>query len=88
MTGSAFLAFLLNFAIFWNTSANSPLTQSVTGQFKDFATVVVGLLLFGDDVSHDPLKLIGVLIGFGASIFYAYAKYTSSRYEKAKKSNN
>eukprot|EP01087_Luapelamoeba_hula_P021530 TRINITY_DN7551_c0_g1_i1.p1 TRINITY_DN7551_c0_g1~~TRINITY_DN7551_c0_g1_i1.p1 ORF type:complete len:347 (-),score=59.67 TRINITY_DN7551_c0_g1_i1:67-1107(-) len=85
--GSTVLAFALNFTIFWNTSCNSPLTQSVTGQFKDIATVVVGVALFGDNLVQEPLKLVGVVLGFSASVGYAYAKYTQQQQQHLQQSN-
>merc|ERR1711988_295814 len=44
LLGSVVFAFVLNFAIFWNTSVNSALTQSVSGQMKDVFTVLIGMV--------------------------------------------
>lgn len=73
LLASSSLAFVLNYAIFWNTAVNSALTQTVSGQAKDVVVVIAGFLLFTDAVA-DPLNILGVTIGFGGSIFYAMTK--------------
>lgn len=73
LLASSCLAFVLNYAIFWNTAVNSALTQTVSGQAKDVVVVIAGFLLFSDAVV-DPVNILGVTIGFGGSIFYAMTK--------------
>ena len=45
---SMFLAFLLNWTTFRNTTINSPMTQTVTGQAKNFIAFLLSLVLFSD----------------------------------------
>jgi len=71
---SAILAFVLNYAIFWNTSANSALTQTVSGQIKDIGTVLLGYIAFPPDALNF-LNICGVTLGFAGSLSYAYVKY-------------
>lgn len=73
LLASSSLAFVLNYAIFWNTAVNSALTQTVSGQAKDVVVVVAGFALFADAVL-DPVNILGVTIGFAGSIFYAMTK--------------
>ena len=68
------LAFVLNYAIFWNTSANSALTQTVSGQLKDIGTVLLGYIAFPPD-QVSLFNVLGVLLGFGGSLGYAFVKY-------------
>lgn len=70
---SSVLAFVLNYAIFWNTSVNSALTQTVSGQAKDVLVVLAGFVMF-DDASPELLNVLGVGVGFAGSIFYASSK--------------
>eukprot|EP01102_Stenamoeba_stenopodia_P013646 TRINITY_DN4459_c0_g1_i1.p1 TRINITY_DN4459_c0_g1~~TRINITY_DN4459_c0_g1_i1.p1 ORF type:complete len:327 (+),score=41.22 TRINITY_DN4459_c0_g1_i1:258-1238(+) len=74
MFGSSVLAFMLNFTIFWNTTVNSALTQTVAGQFKDLVTIIVGFFAFGD-IQNDLLNIIGITVGFAGSVAYAIARY-------------
>jgi len=46
--GSCILAFLLNWTTFRNTTINSPLTQVVTGQAKNFIAFLLSLVVFSD----------------------------------------
>jgi hypothetical protein len=52
---------------------NSALTQTVSGQAKDVVVVLLGFALF-DDAHVDPINILGVVVGFGGSIFYAMTK--------------
>lgn len=47
---SMFLAFLLNWTTFRNTTINSPMTQTVVGQVKNFIAFIMSLFLFSDYV--------------------------------------
>jgi solute carrier family 35 protein len=80
---SAVLAFVLNYAIFWNTSANSALTQTVSGQLKDIGTVLLGYIAFPPD-EFSMLNLAGIVLGFAGSLAYAYVKFIESKPSHAK----
>ena len=71
--GSCTLAFVLNYAIFLNTTLNSPLTQSVCGNTKDLVVVAIGYAAF-DSVAIGFLNLLGVALGLVGSGLFAYAK--------------
>jgi len=75
---SVVLAFFLNITIFWNTSANSPLTQQVCGQLKDVFSVLISLMIF-NDYSHSILNNTGVVVGFLGSFYYAYLKVAGNK---------
>jgi len=70
---SSVLAFVLNYAIFWNTAVNSALTQTVSGQAKDIVVVALGFALF-DDAHVEAKNIAGVTLGFAGSIVYACSK--------------
>lgn len=70
---SCVLAFLLNYAIFLNTSLNSALTQTICGNLKDVVVIVVGYRSFGG-VKFDPLNFLGIVVGASGSLTYAYLK--------------
>lgn len=70
---SCVLAFLLNYAIFLNTSLNSALTQSICGNLKDVVVIVVGYRSFGG-VKFEPLNFLGIVVGAAGSLTYAYLK--------------
>ncbi len=76
---SIYLAFVLNLSTFYCTSLNSARTQTVVGQLKNFFAFLLGLVLF-DDYIYDPINFIGLWVGFGASVWYAWVAYE----EKAK----
>ncbi|KAI5057755.1 hypothetical protein GOP47_0027770 [Adiantum capillus-veneris] len=65
---SCTLAFFLNYTIFLNTTLNSPLTQTICGNLKDLATVVLGWVWFGGL----PFDLVNVL---GQSLVAKPAKF-------------
>lgn len=73
LMASCVLAFSLNYAIFLNTSLNSALTQTICGNLKDVAVILVGYHTFGG-VAFDPLNFLGILLGFAGSVSYAYVK--------------
>jgi len=75
LIGSCGMAFLLNYAIFWNTSVNSPLTQNVAGQAKDVVAVLIGYLFFQRSKVIDPFNSLGVFVGFIGGSLYALAKW-------------
>jgi drug/metabolite transporter (DMT)-like permease len=70
---SCILAFGVNCATFWCTSATSPLTTSVTGQCKNILTTFLGMFIFGDVVINNTLVL-GLLIGILGSIWFSYVE--------------
>lgn len=78
---SASQAFLLNAAIFWCTTANSPLATSVTGQLKDAATTAAGLVLFGD-VAFGFGNLAGVALSLAGGIGYAAVAHAEGKREQ------
>ena len=80
---SASQAFLLNAAIFWCTTANSPLATSVTGQLKDAATTAAGLVLFGD-VVFSSKNLAGVALSLAGGIGYAAVAHAEGKREAAR----
>lgn len=77
---SASQAFLLNAAIFWCTTANSPLATSVTGQLKDAATTAAGLVLFGD-VVFSSKNLAGVALSLAGGMGYAAVAHAEGKRE-------
>lgn len=73
LLASCILAFFLNYTIFLNTTLNSPLTQTICGNLKDFVTVVFGWMWFGG-LPFDWLNVSGQFLGFFGSGMYAYCK--------------
>nr|XP_018683491.1 PREDICTED: uncharacterized protein LOC103989958 [Musa acuminata subsp. malaccensis]XP_018683492.1 PREDICTED: uncharacterized protein LOC103989958 [Musa acuminata subsp. malaccensis] len=59
--------------IFFNTTLNSALTQTMCGKLKDLFTIGLGWLLFGG-LPFDVLSVTGQILGFVGSGFYAYCK--------------
>ncbi|CAA2958539.1 nucleotide-sugar uncharacterized transporter 3-like [Olea europaea subsp. europaea] len=70
---SCVMAFLLNYTVFFNTTLNSALTQSICGNLKDLFTIGFGWLLFGG-LPFDLLNIAGQSLGFLGSGLYAYSK--------------
>ncbi|KAI3729957.1 hypothetical protein L6452_18630 [Arctium lappa] len=70
---SCVLAFFLNYSIFLNTTLNSAVTQTICGNLKDLFTITLGWMFFGG-LPFDLLNVIGQLLGFVGSGFYAYFK--------------
>eukprot|EP00899_Mesostigma_viride_P024365 jgi/Mesvir1/5112/Mv15271-RA.1 len=70
---SSLLAFCLNYAMFLNTSINSPLTQTVCGNLKDIGAVLLGIVFLGG-TPFNSYNVMGILLGFSGSIAYAYCK--------------
>jgi len=76
-------AFVLNYAVFWNTTVNSALTQTVAGQVKDLITVGVSFFLFDYGKNsylifqkrEDFFPFLGGFLGFIGSGLYGYFKY-------------
>merc|ERR1712012_795549 len=71
---SCILGFVINFAVFVNTSVNSPLTQTVTGQFKDILVLFLGIIIFRD-VQFSLVNAVGVALSLVGSFIYAYTKF-------------
>lgn len=67
---SATLAFFLNYSTYQSTSLNSPTTQSVIGQLKNFVAFVLSLVLFSDYKFH-VVNFGGLLIGFAGGVWYS-----------------
>ncbi|PON99838.1 Sugar phosphate transporter domain containing protein [Trema orientale] len=70
---SCVMAFLINYCVFWNTTLNSALTQTICGNLKDLLTIGLGWLLFGG-LPFDLLNVVGQSLGFLGSCLYAYCK--------------
>ncbi|KAL4571467.1 hypothetical protein LXL04_018227 [Taraxacum kok-saghyz] len=70
---SCVMAFLLNYAVFLNTTLNSALTQTICGNLKDLFTIGLGWLLFGG-LPFDLLNVVGQSLGFLGSCTYAFCK--------------
>ena len=64
----------LNYSVFLNISANSPLTASVAGQIKN---VMAAALSFGFDPpsSFPLLYVVGLCIALAGSCWYSAAKF-------------
>ena len=73
LAGSCTLAFVLNYAIFLNTTVNSALTQTICGNAKDVVVILLGYRSFGG-VAFDPLNAAGIALGLGGSALYAACK--------------
>ncbi|CAL2275265.1 unnamed protein product [Prunus armeniaca] len=73
MLFSCVMAFSINYCVFWNTTLNSALTQTICGNLKDLFTVGLGWLLFGG-LPFDLLNVAGQSLGFLGSCLYAYCK--------------
>jgi solute carrier family 35 len=67
---SSVMAFWLNYSTFQSTSLNSPTTQSVIGQLKNFIAFVLSLVLFTDYV-FDMTNFAGLLVGFAGGVWYS-----------------
>lgn len=67
---SATLAFWLNYSTYQSTSLNSPTTQSVIGQLKNFVAFALSLVLFSDYI-YDAINFTGLLIGFSGGVWYS-----------------
>ncbi|KAK9947518.1 hypothetical protein M0R45_003138 [Rubus argutus] len=70
---SCVMAFSINYCVFWNTTLNSALTQTICGNLKDLLTIGLGWLLFGG-LPFDLLNVAGQSLGFLGSCLYAYCK--------------
>ncbi|KAI4316336.1 hypothetical protein L6164_024324 [Bauhinia variegata] len=70
---SCILAFFLNYSIFLNTTLNSAVTQTISGNLKDLFTIGFGWIIFGG-LPFDIWNIIGQLLGFAGSALYAYYK--------------
>ncbi|XP_054807649.1 UDP-N-acetylglucosamine transporter UGNT1-like [Prosopis cineraria] len=70
---SCFLAFLINYFVFLNTTLNSALTQTICGNLKDLFTIGFGWLIFGG-LPFDLLNVVGQSLGFLGSGLYAFCK--------------
>nr|GEW54985.1 nucleotide-sugar uncharacterized transporter 3-like [Tanacetum cinerariifolium] len=70
---SCVMAFLLNYAVFLNTTLNSALTQTICGNLKDLFTIGLGWIVFGG-LPFDLLNVVGQSLGFLGSCTYAFCK--------------
>jgi drug/metabolite transporter (DMT)-like permease len=71
---------LLGVALIFSTQycniVNTPLTVSATGQVKSVIQAVTGVIVFR--TRHPPLNMLGIVIGFLGSSWYAQIKYLES----------
>jgi solute carrier family 35 protein len=74
---SSVQAMMLNYAIFWCTQVNSPLTTNIMGQIKNVVVTVLGVIIFGD-FQPTTVNVSGLILGTVASAIYVYAKYLDS----------
>jgi hypothetical protein len=65
---------VLNLSTFYCTTLNSARTQTVVGQIKNFFAFLLGLVLF-DDYIYEPINFLGLWVGFGGSVWYAWVTY-------------
>ncbi|KAA8497050.1 Nucleotide-sugar uncharacterized transporter 3 [Porphyridium purpureum] len=70
---SCVLAVAINHSIYLNTTANSPLTQSVSAQIKDALLFLVSYFIF-DKGSTSTRGTVGVLISFLGGVMYGVVK--------------
>ena len=71
---SCALGFVINYAVFLNTAMNSPLTQTVSGQFKDILILALGIIIF-KDVHYESQNAIGIGLSLLGSVLYGVFKY-------------
>ena len=67
-------AIALNYSVFLNISANSPLTASVAGQIKNILATALSFV-FDPPSSLPLLYVIGLIIALAGSCWYSAAKY-------------
>ena len=67
-------AIALNYSVFLNISANSPLTASVAGQIKNIMATALSFV-FDPPSSLPLLYVIGLIIALAGSCWYSAAKY-------------
>ncbi|PWA51727.1 sugar phosphate transporter domain-containing protein [Artemisia annua] len=65
---SCVMAFLLNYAVFLNTTLNSALTQTICGNLKDLFTIGLGWIVFGGL----PFDLLNILRFYSKSLNHSY----------------
>ncbi|TKY73201.1 UDP-N-acetylglucosamine/UDP-glucose/GDP-mannose transporter [Spatholobus suberectus] len=70
---SCAFTFFINYIVVLNTTINSALTQAICGNLKDVLTSGLGWLLFGG-LPYDLFNILGQVLGFLGSCFYAYCK--------------
>ena len=71
---SIFGAMALNYSVFLNISANSPLTASVAGQIKNVMAAALSFV-FDPPSSFPLLYVVGLCIALAGSCWYSAAKY-------------
>lgn len=71
---SIFGAIALNYSVFLNISANSPLTASVAGQIKNVMAAALSFI-FDPPSSFPLLYVVGLCIALLGSCWYSAAKY-------------
>jgi drug/metabolite transporter (DMT)-like permease len=71
---SCTLAFFLNMSAYFSTAINSPTSQSVIGQLKNFVAFILSLVLFSDYI-FEPWNFVGLLVGFLGGVWYTWIQY-------------
>lgn len=74
---AATMGLILTFAAMLNTTYNSPIATSVTGNVKDIATSLVGWILFPGFKSSVP-AVMGIALSFLGAFMYSYANLVRS----------
>jgi len=70
----SFLGLVINHSIYCNTTANSPLTQAVSAQFKDVVLFFVSYFAFDRAMTSNG-TIVGVIITFLGALWYASIKF-------------
>jgi solute carrier family 35 (GDP-fucose transporter), member C1 len=73
MTFAAVMGLFINIAIFMQIKYTSPLTNTISGTAKACLQTLLGVYIFGNDVS--PLNAFGTLVCIGGSAYYSLVRY-------------
>jgi len=70
---SGIFGYLINLAIFLQIHYTSPLTNTISGTLKGTLQVLIGWLVFRNEISS--VGFLGILFVVGGSTYYAYVGY-------------
>ena len=70
---SGLMGCMLTFSQALCTTVNSPLATAITGNVKDIALTIIGIVCF-NDVQLTPLLVFGLLLSLIGAIFYSGSK--------------
>eukprot|EP01028_Stygiella_incarcerata_P010251 TRINITY_DN5214_c0_g1_i3.p1 TRINITY_DN5214_c0_g1~~TRINITY_DN5214_c0_g1_i3.p1 ORF type:complete len:342 (+),score=69.55 TRINITY_DN5214_c0_g1_i3:83-1108(+) len=73
MTFAAVMGLLINIAIFMQIKYTSPLTNTISGTAKACLQTLLGVYIFGNEVS--PLNAFGTIVCIGGSAYYSFVRY-------------